>query len=69
MLFYCFVSLSLSLHLLQLLPSICLNCFVSADMLFVLSIPFNSCQINSDKLINPSEFVVGAAVPALLCGD
>ena len=40
-----------------------LNCFVSADLLFVLPIPFNSCQINSHKLINPSEFVVGAAVP------
>jgi len=44
---WCFlllVSLLLSLHLLQLLPSFCLNCFVSAELLFVLSIPFKTYQ-------------------------
>jgi len=43
--------------------SIVLDCFVSADSLFVLSILFNYCQINSHRLIKPSESVVGAAVP------
>ncbi len=48
------------------MPLFVLNCFVSADSLFVLSLLFNSCQINShNRLTKPSEsvVVVGAAVP------
>jgi len=41
----------------------CLNCSVSADLLLLLMIPFNSCQINSHRFIEPSESGVGAAVP------
>jgi len=61
-----FLSLvSLSLLLLCCSPThqFDLNCFISADSLFVLSNPFISCQINSHRLIKPSESVVGAAVP------
>ena len=68
----------LLLILLSLLLSCCspthpfvLNSFVIADLLFVVSIPFISCQINSHRLIKPSEsvVVVGAAVlwPSLWC--
>ena len=45
-------------------PSFVLNCFVSADSLFVLSLSFDSYQINSHRLVKPPEsVVVGAAVP------
>jgi len=40
------------LHCCSSNPSIVLNCFVSADLLFVSSIPFNYCQIISHRLIN-----------------
>jgi len=40
------------------------NHFVSVDSLFVLSFLFVSCQIDSHRLIKPSESaVVGATVP------
>jgi len=43
-------------------PSIlCLNCFVSAGLLLLF--PCITCQINSHKLIQASDFVVGDAIP------
>ena len=66
--FLLLVLLSLSLLCCSPTHPFILNCFVSADSSFVLLTPFNSCQINSHRLIKPSESVVGTAVRALPCG-
>ncbi len=66
MLFNCLFSVLLSLLCCSPTHPFVLNCFVSADSSFVLSTPFNSCQINSHRLVKPSESVVGALSLAFL---
>ena len=68
-----FLSFVFQLSLLLLLQPntlVCFDHFVSADLLFVLLLSFNSGQINGHRLVKPSEsVVVGAAVTGFPCGN
>jgi len=51
---YCLFSVSLSLSFVAAPSSIVLNCFISADLSFVLLFWFISSQINSHRLVKPT---------------